>query len=198
MPQPAKKRAVYEDLYGIPENMTGEIIDGEMIVTPRPSRRHISATSALGFRIGPPYQFREGGGPGGWVILIEPEIKLGEHTMVPDLAGWKEERYPYEEPHNWISVAPDWVCEVLSPDTRRLDRMRKMPIYAQYEVPYLWLIDPIDTTLEVFRLKEGEWVISGLCEGDARIRAVPFIEIEINLSDLWQNQRSVKDRPSEN
>lgn len=190
MSEPAKRKATYEDLFNIPENMTGEIINGELIVTPRPSRKHTYATSALGSAIIHSYQFARDGGPGGWVIIIEPEIRLGEHTMVPDLAGWKEERYPDEEPHNWISVPPDWICEMLSPNTRRLDRMKKMPLYAQYEVPYLWLMDPEETTLEVYRLSEGQWVVAGLHEGDTKVRAMPFTEYEINLSDLWRKTRS--------
>ncbi len=189
MSELAKKKATYDDLYSVPENMIGEIINGELVVTPRPSRKHVFTTTALGNELGPPYQFRRGG-PGGWVILIEPEIGLGEHIIVPDLAGWKEERYPDEEPHNWISVAPDWICEVLSPGTRRRDRMEKMPIYAQYAVPHLWLVDPVDETLEVFRLKEGEWVVAGLFAENAKVRAEPFTEIEINLSDLWRVARA--------
>ncbi len=190
MSEPARKKATYNDLYNVPDGMTGEIINGELIVTPRPSRKHTYTTSALGSEIIHLYQFGRSGGPGGWIIIIEPEIKLGDHTMVPDLAGWKEERYPDEEPHNWISVTPDWVCEMLSPGTRRLDRMGKMPIYAQYEVPYLWLVDPIDKTLEVFQLKEGEWVVAGLFADHATVRAKPFTEIEINLGDLWREVRS--------
>jgi Uma2 family endonuclease len=193
VPEPARETATYEDLYSIPENATGEIINGELIVTPRPSRKHVYTAAALGDEIGPPYRAGRGG-PGGWIILVEPEIGLGEHIMVPDLAGWRKERYPAEEPHNWISVAPDWVCEILSPSTRRRDRMEKMPIYAQFEVPYFWLIDPIDMTLEVFRLKEGEWVVAGLYAGDAKLRAVPFSEIEINLLDLWQETRLKPDK----
>ncbi|MEM5790015.1 MAG: Uma2 family endonuclease [Syntrophobacteraceae bacterium] len=188
MSERTKKKASYEDLYSVPENMTGEIIGGELIVTPGPSRRHVYATTALGNEVGPPYQLGRGG-PGGWVILIEPEIGLGEHIIVPDLAGWRGERYPDDEPHNWISVAPDWVCEMLSPGTRRLDRMVKMPIYAQHEVPYLWLIDPMDQTLEVYRLKESEWVVAGLHKEADKVRAVPFSEIEINLTNLWQEYR---------
>ena len=186
MSKPAKKKATYQDLYGVSSDMTGEIIDGELIVTPRPSRKHTYATSALGSAIIHSYQFGRNGGPGGWVIIIEPEIKLGEHIMVPDLAGWREERYLDEEPHNWISVPPDWTCEMLSPSTRRLDRMEKMPIYAQYGVHYLWLTDPEEKTLEVYRLKEGEWVVTKLFKDEVRVRAEPFTEIEIDLSDLWR------------
>lgn len=192
MAEPAKKKAAYDDLFNIPENTTGEIINGELVVTPRPSRKHIYAATALGSVIVPSYQFGRNGGPGGWVIMIEPEIKLGEHTMVPDLAGWKEERFPDEEPHNWISVPPDWACEMLSPGTRRLDRMEKMPIYARYGIPFLWLIDPEDKTLEVYRLKEGEWVVTGLLKDEVRVRAEPFTEIEIDLNDIWWRPRQAQ------
>ncbi len=131
MSEPAGKRAVYEDLFGIPENMTGEIIDGELIVTPRPSRKHVYAASSLGNLVGPPYHFGRGGGPGGWIILDEPEIELGENILVPDLAGWRRERFPLSEETNWISVVPDWVCEILSPSTIRVDKVKKMGLYAR-------------------------------------------------------------------
>ena len=195
MSGPAKKKATYDDLLNIAENTTGEIINGELIVTPRPSRRHLYTESALGNKIGPPYQFGEGGGPGGWIILIEPEIGFGEDILVPDLAGWREGRYPEEEPHNWISVCPDWVCEVLSPSTQRTDKMEKMPVYARYGVPHLWLIDPIAKTLDVFQLKAGEWVVAGLYVEGTQVRAAPFAEIEIDLNDLWQETR--RGRPVE-
>jgi len=185
MPEIAEKRATYEDLYNIPENMTGEIIDGELIVTPRPSRKHTYAASALDKEIGPPYQLGRGGGPGGWIIIVEPEIQLGEHTMVPDLAGWKRERFPLEEDHNWISVAPDWVCEILSPGTTAVDKTVKMPIYAQHGVKHLWLIDPLAKTLDVFQLEAGRWMVAGLYAEADLVRAEPFPEVEINLTDLW-------------
>jgi len=185
MGEPANRVAVYEDLYSIPENMTGEIIDGELIVTPRPSRKHTSAASSLGYKVGPSYQYGEGGGPGGWIIIIEPEIGLGGNTLVPDLAGWKRERIPAEESHNWISVAPDWVCEVLSPSTARTDRVKKMRVYARHEVPYVWLIDPILKTLEVYRLEAGRWVLLDAHAENDKVRAEPFQELEIKLEDLW-------------
>jgi hypothetical protein len=94
MSEPAKKKAAYQDLYDLPENMIGEIIDGELIATPRPSVRHRHAASVLSGEIVPPYQLGRGGGPGGWVILSETEVMLGEHLLVPDLAGWRRERFP--------------------------------------------------------------------------------------------------------
>jgi Uma2 family endonuclease len=185
MTEPAIKKAIYEDLFDIPENMTGEIINGELIVTPRPSRRHSIVASSLGYEIGPPYHFGRGGGPGGWVILDEPEVAFGVSILVPDLAGWKKERFPIEEPHNWISVAPDWVCEILSPGTAQVDRTEKMPLYAQHQVSHAWLIDPILKTLEVFKFEPGRWVVLGVYAKSAKVRAEPFSEIELDLGLLW-------------
>ena len=185
MAEPAEKEATYEDLYNIPENMTGEIINGELVVTPRPSREHTSTASSLGYKIGPPYQFGEGGGPGGWIIIIEPEIGLGRNILVPDLAGWKRERFPVEEPHNWISVAPDWVCEILSPSTAKTDKTDKMPVYGQFGVSHVWLLDPLARTLDVFRLESTRWVVAGLYAGNDKVRAEPFGEIEIDMGSLW-------------
>jgi len=166
--------------------MTGEIIDGELIVTPRPSPKHSKASSILGHKVGP-YQVGEGGGPGGWVILYEVEIKLAEECrpIVPDFSGWRVERFPKVIDTNWISVPPDWVCEVLSPRTIRLDRIKKMSKYAKFGVRYVWLIDPIAMTLEVFKLESGRWVLLDAFEGNARVRAEPFQEVEIALDDLW-------------
>ena len=185
MPEPARRKAVYEDLFEIPENMTGEIIDGELIVTPQPSRKHTVAASRLGGEILPPYDFGRGGGPGGWIILDEPEISFGEDILVPDLAGWKKERFPVEEPHNWISVSPDWVCEILSPSTAQTDRTLKMPIYSRHGVSYAWLIDPVLKTLEVYRFEPGIWIGIGAYAKSSKVHAEPFSELELDLGLLW-------------
>jgi len=186
MAEPAKKRATYDDLYTIPENMIGEIIDGELFVSPRPAPRHSRVSSRVGVILGASYDFGNGG-PGGWVILDEVEIKLAEecNPIVPDLSGWRIERFPQTIDTNWISVPPDWVCEVLSPGTIRLDRIKKMAKYLKFEVPYVWLIDPISKTLEVFRLESGRWVVAGLYSEDDKVRAQPFQEVEIDLASLW-------------
>lgn len=185
MSEAAKRRATYEDLYDIPENMTGEIIDGELIVQPRPSRKHTYAASVLEIEIGSTYQFGRGGGPGGWIIIVEPEIQLGEHTMVPDLAGWKRQRFPVEEDRNPISAVPDWVCEILSPSTFRVDKIKKMPIYAHHGVGHIWLLEPLAKTMDAFRLDSGGWrLLASFSEND-KVREEPFQDIEIDLGNLW-------------
>lgn len=186
MSEPARKKAAYEDLYDVPDNMIGEIIDGELIVTPRPSRRHTLAASRLSAGLISFYDFGRGGGPGGWIIIVEPEIQLGKHTMVPDLAGWKVERFPIKEDHNWISVVPDWICEILSPWTAGLDKAEKMPIYARHEVAHAWLLDPGHKTLDVYKLKSGGWYLAeSYGERNRIVRAEPFSELVIDLTEIW-------------
>jgi len=185
MSSPATKMAVYEDLHDIPENMVGEILDGELIVTRRPSAQHARTAFGLSSELGPPYRFGRGDGPGGWIILFEPELRLADHVVVPDLAAWKRERLPAPPEENWISVTPDWVCEILSPRTVRVDKIRKMPIYAEHGIPSLWLIDPLSKTLDVFRLETGRWFLLGSYLEDDRVRAEPFHEVEIELRNLW-------------
>lgn len=181
----SQKPAVYEDLFSIPDSMIGQIIGEELIALPRPSPRHARAASVLGIRIGSPFDMGEGG-PGGWIILYEPEIKLGSHTLVPDIAGWKKERLPELPDTNWIPVVPDWICEVLSPGTARIDRKKKMPIYAEFGLSYLWLVDPLEKTLEIFKLDAKGWRLMSVFSEDDKFRGEPFQEVEINLDNLWK------------
>ena len=185
MSKPAAKKAVYDDLYNLPENMTGEIIEGELHAFPRPHYRHSNIELTLGVELGAPYRFGRGGGPGGWIILIEPEVMLGENLLVPDLAGWKQERLPAPPTDNWTTVVPDWVCEILSPSTFRVDRVRKMPIYAAHGLPYLWLIDPVAKVLETFGLKDGVWTVLGNFADKDKVRVEPFTAVAIELANLW-------------
>jgi Uma2 family endonuclease len=177
--------ATYADLYGIPENMTGEIIDGELVVTPRPSPRHSNTASSLGGELVPPFRFGRGG-PGGWIILIEPEVRFSERDLlVPDLAGWRKERFPGWPEENWFSTPPDWICEILSPGTASRDRIHKMRVYAEHDVEWLWLVDPRERTLEVYALESGRWVRTNAFAEADRVRAEPFEAIEIELANLW-------------
>jgi len=183
-PRSGARPATYDDLLALPEHVVGEIIDGELIVSPRPAPRHAVATSALGGELGPPYHGGRGG-PGGWWILDEPELHLGNEILVPDLAGWRRERLPVMPETAYFTLAPDWICEVLSPGTARLDRQRKLAVYAREAVTHAWLLDPIERTLEVLRLDGQQWVIVAVYAGDDEVRAEPFEATSLALARLW-------------
>ncbi len=180
------KRATYEDVLNAPENKVAEILDGDLFLSPRPGPRHAVAGSRLGRILGP---FDDDpGGPGGWWILDEPELHFGEHVVVPDLAGWRREHMPAIPDVAFFTLAPDWVCEVLSPSTERIDRARKLRIYAEVGVAHAWLVKPSHRTLEVLRLSDGLWSIRGVWEDTAVVRAEPFEAIELDLGRLWPDE----------
>jgi len=184
--KPPKKPATYEDLVALPETMVGEIIDGELFASPRPSIGHAHAGSALGAELWGPFN-RGRGGPGGWWILDEVELHLGSDVLVPDIAGWRRSRMtnPPAPTEPFVTVAPDWICEVVSPSTETIDRARKLHIYAREHVTNTWLINPLTKTLEVMRLEKGKWVLQRVFSGAEYVRAEPFEAIELELSALW-------------
>ncbi|MGJ0491623.1 Uma2 family endonuclease [Methylobacter sp.] len=185
MTKTAFRHASYQDIIDLPENIVGEIINGHLETHPRPTPRHALASSSLGAELVSPFQQGKGG-PGGWWIIDEPECHLGSHVLVPDLAGWCRHRMPTLPETAWFETVPDWVCEILSPSTTRVDRIVKMPIYAELGVGYLWLIDPVLQTLEAYELHDRHWLLSGSYADDDPIAIAPFAEHTFSLSDLWE------------
>jgi Uma2 family endonuclease len=181
---PFDRPATYDDLVKLPDNLVAEIVDGELHASPRPAMPHVRVGSVLGRMVGGPYD--DGiGGPGGWWILDEPELHLGGNVVVPDLAGWHRARMPRYPDSAHCAIAPDWICEILSASTTRLDRVQKLRVYARNLVGHAWLIDPLAHTLEVLRLEIGRWTILATHAGSEVLRAEPFTEIEIELQALW-------------
>jgi Uma2 family endonuclease len=174
----------------VPPEMVAEILDGELYVSPRPARPHANVASNLGGLLLAPFKFGRGG-PGGWVILDEPELHLGPRPdkVVPDLAGWRRERLPDavggDDAPAHYDLAPDWVCEVLSARTRNRDKGQKMRIYAREGVRHVWHVDPLARTLDIFRLVEGQWIVAQSFAGDEKVRAEPFEAIELELALVW-------------
>ena len=180
--------ATYEDLRALPAHQVGELIAGQLYASPRPSFAHAGAASVLGMGIGPPFQLGRGG-PGGWWILFEPELHFGDDVLVPDLAGWRRERMPKLHKGAFHTLAPDWVCEVQSPSTARLDRVHKLPVYAREGAKHAWMIDPLVRTLESLRLEQGRWSLIAAHGDDELVRAEPFEAVELDLLLLWGEDR---------
>lgn len=188
MTSAASGRATYADVLAAPGNVVAEIVYGVLHTHPRPAPRHAVASSALGAELHGPFQ-KGRGGPGGWIILDEPELHLGREPdiLVPDLAGWRRQTLsdvPSDVPY--FVTAPDWICEVLSASTQALDRSEKMDVFARERVGHAWLVDPSARTLEVYRLREERWERLGVWHGDVIVRAEPFEALELDLAGLWR------------
>jgi Uma2 family endonuclease len=182
--KPLKRGATYDDLRDVPDNFVAEMFDGELYASPRPALPHTHAASVIGGAIMGPFHSGRNG-PGGWVILDEPELHFGNDVLVPDLAGWRRERLPKVPADPYLTLAPDWVCEVLSASTEQLDRGKKLRAYAREQVAHAWLVDPTRQSLEVLSLESGTWALLERYEGRVNVRAVPFDAIELELGALW-------------
>ncbi len=191
----ATPRVTYQDVLDAPPHMVAEIVGGKLYTHPRPAPRHAVAKTRLGNRLGTPFDFGDGG-PGGWWIIFEPEHHLGENILVPDIAGWRRKRMPEIPITAYFEVVPDWVCEVLSPSTRKLDLGRKRGVYAREGIGYLWLVDPNVQSLEAFKLHGTEWVLIDQLFDGAPVSLPPFEAISFNLGDLWPPHAVHKELPS--
>jgi Uma2 family endonuclease len=186
MTEPARARATYEDVLAAPPEQVAEVVSGELHLSPRPAFGHARASTGLTGQLDGPFYLGRGG-PGGWIILAEPELHLGGEPaiVVPDLAGWRRETMPELPEVAFTTIVPDWACEVLSPSTRRFDRGEKVPLYAREGVGHLWLIEPTDQLVEVLRLEGGRYTIVATVAGEVPARLEPFDAIEIDLAALW-------------
>jgi Uma2 family endonuclease len=183
--KPLKKNATYDDLREVPDHFVAEMLTGDLYAFPRPALPHARASSVLGAALTGPFD-QGRNGPGGWLILDEPELHFGNDVLVPDLAAWRRERLPALPAEAYLTLPPDWVCEVLSASTESIDRGAKLRIYAREGIAHAWLIDPLRQTLEVLALDEHkQWVEHGVFEARANVRAAPFDAFELELGALW-------------
>ncbi len=178
------RRATYEDVLAVPPHMVAELLDGRLVTHPRPAPRPSVAASMLGVVLGGPFQLGAGG-PGGWWVIFEPELHLGEDVLVPDLAGWRREQMPRLPETAWFDRAPDWACEVLSPSTRRHDKGEKRDIYARHGVRHLWHVDAAERLLETFELSGDQWLLLRTWRDDEEVAAPPFAVAPFKLGVLW-------------
>ena len=184
MAQSAPRRATYDDVLNSPEHVVAEVIEGVLYQSPRPATPHAAAASVVSEELGPPFK-RGKGGPGGWIILYEPEIHLSEDIVVPDLAGWRRETMPVLPESAFLTVVPDWVGEVASPSTRRLDRGPKLELYEKQGVQHVWLVEPLDQFLEVLELDGASYRIVQRAGGTEPARLRPYDAIEFDVGALW-------------
>ncbi|MGX7707505.1 Uma2 family endonuclease [Methylobacterium sp. Gmos1] len=185
MAEAAPLWATYADLEAVPDHLVAEIVDGRLETHVHTLPRLGVALAALAGELGAPFS-RGRGGPGGWLFMPRTEFHVGRQVLVPDLAGWRRERLSCIDPDaGYIETPPDWVCEILSPSTARLDRGPKRRIYAEAGVSHLWLLDPAVGVLEAFALSDGRWLLLGTVARGETVALAPFDAVPFPLDDLF-------------
>ncbi len=186
---PARRLMGWQDLLALPEDSRAEILGGSLVVPPSPLPRHSRAQAAAARFIGGPFDQDDGrGGPGGWWILLEVDVRLSEHDIVrPDVAGWRRERLAAPWDVRPIDVVPDWICKVVSPSNAAHDRVRKRELYARHGVAHYWLLDPTARTLEALKLDTttGRWIEVGAYDDASSARIAPFEAVELEVGRLF-------------
>ena len=196
MPQVIQRPATYADIEALPEHLVGEILFGALVTHPRPHRRHGGAATSLTDEVVGPFQ-KGRGGPGGWLFVAEPELHLGPHITVPDIAGWRRERMTEPPDQAFFEVPPDWICEILSNRTEKHDKGDKRRIYALFGVPHLWHVDPRARTLEVFHRQDQNWLLTHTFVDAEDVCAPPFDAITFSLGLLWPFDPPAPETPAD-
>jgi Uma2 family endonuclease len=179
-----RRRATYEDVLNAPEHKVAEIIDGVLYLSPRPAGEHGLATTELATELNTGLR-KARGGPDGWWFIVEPELHFDQDILVPDIAGWRQSRMPNAPSGPFSTLAPDWLCETLSPSTAKLDRTKKLRVYARAQVQHVWLVDPRRKTLEALTLRGSSWITQATYRAHDRVCLEPFETVEIPLAVLW-------------
>lgn len=177
--------ATYADLEALPAHLTGEILFGELIAYPQPVLRHMKVAASIQSLLFPPYEIGRNG-PGGWIFIHEPELHLGEHVCVPDLAGWRTTRLPHVLSEAYLELPPDWICEVSSRSTEKYDKGPKREIHAACGVPFLWQADHEARFIETFKLADGQWVVTKPIGETGTIDVAPFDAASVDAALIWQ------------
>jgi Uma2 family endonuclease len=182
---------LYKRYLALPNGVRAEIINGKLRTQARPSTAHGVVVKELLYKLR--YFENRRRGPDRWFITFEPNLWLqvaneDPDLVHPDVLGWKTETASRADLIKMVNidVTPDWICEVLSPGNKSEDRTEKKAAYAKNGVPFLWLIDPEDQTLEGYKLENGIWLNIQNFSGPQTVSAQPFDAIGLSLRTLWQ------------
>jgi len=177
--------ATYQDILDAPDDMRAEVVNGELHLLPRAAPRHQRFSFLFGNALETSLRDRKSG-HSGWVFIPDTNVHLSDHDICgPDIAGWRVETMPDVPETAHITIRPDWVCEIISPSSERLDRHDKFAMYANFGIPYYWIVDHRNRLVEAYALEQGRWVAIGVGSNDDAISFAPFDTIGLELGRLW-------------
>jgi Uma2 family endonuclease len=190
MAAPERKLATFADLESLGDSVSAEIIAGEIVEKASPTMEHGRSQGALAGYLGRRFDRKPGGRwPGGWWIGTEVDVEYTRHQVYRhDVVGWRRDRTPECPSGRPIRIHPDWVCELLSPESEKRDLVDKMQTLHQAGVPHYWILNPEEKVLVVHRHHaDGYLVVLTASTGDT-VRAEPFQDIELRAGVLFGDE----------
>ena len=166
-----------------------EVIGDTLVLMPSPKGRHGRTQGRMYGRIDFSYGIGMDDPEEGWIFVTVPDFKdvVGRSGIarpkIPDLAGWRPGCY-VENEEGYAVVAPDWVCEILSPATAERDKGPKAEDYADLGIEWYWLVDLDARTLEVRHLDDTRYGVHAVHDLDRPFAADPFQEAPFDPRDF--------------
>lgn len=162
-----------------------ELIRGTIEEKAAPTTEHSRAQGGIDRRLGGRFDRKPGGRwPGGWWFFTELDVRLAQEVLRPDVCGYRRERMPRVPPGRPVAIAPDWVCEILSPSNAKTDRVEKLQTYFAVGVPHYWLVDPLEGSLEIFRRTDLAYALVQSAHRGQRLKPEPFDALEFSVDEL--------------
>lgn len=184
-PAEARKRVTLSEFLSRDEGERIELVRGSVVEKASPSGEHSSAQGGIVRRVGYTFDRKPGGRwPGGWWFFVELNVQLGEELPRPDVCGYRRARLAQKPAGRVVTIAPDWVCEVLSPSNATIDRVEKLQTYFSAGVPHYWLVDPLEGSLEIFRRTDLAYALVQSAHRGQRLRPEPFDAMEFSVDEL--------------
>lgn len=175
-------RLTYADLADLPDDgKRYELLEGELIVSPAPTPRHQDA-------VGNTFRFlgrAQDAGYGKAYVAPLYVIFDQDNTTEPDVLFIRRERLQIVG-EAAIEGAPDLVVEVLSPSTRGRDLRVKAQIYAKFQVPFYWIVDPDARTVQVYELTAQGYAAQPLLRAGDLLGCPLFPRITIDVTQLFR------------
>lgn len=174
----------YEDYLKLPKEQgyRYEILEGFLVKEPSPSMHHQRVSAMLFRQLA---DFFDGFDPKGEVFFAPLDITLtNRNVLQPDIlfisGGRRGNQYKER-----IDGPCDLVVEIMSPTTRRKDRLQKMEIYRKAGIPHYWLADLEENILEAFVLKGEHYALMAVGGPGDKYAHPDFPGLDLNLDRVF-------------
>lgn len=179
MALPQKQHYTIKDIYALPDGQRAELIDGQIYNMAPPKRIHQKLVSELTRYIGNYIKSKKGSCeiyPAPFAVFLDQDDR---NYVEPDISVICD---PNKLDEYGCNGTPDWIIEIASPSTERMDYGIKLFKYRSAGVREYWIINPVSRTINIFDFENNEK--TGQYSFDSDISPCIFKDLNIKIADL--------------